>query len=601
MDRRRDRAAVAAAYAAERTAHRARVAHLDRFDARLANVRLGLAVVAAAVALASLGAGWIRVWWLLLPGIAFVGVAVVHARTLAAHRDATRRLADVERGLARIEHRWHGHGASGLAYVPAGHLSAEDLDLMGRGSLFDLVSTARTEAGERTLAEWLLSPATPDEVRARQAAVQELAGRPDLRQDLAVLGPDLPGAADTAALTAWAGTAGPKPPRWAPVVLVVLSATTLTGLGRWAVTGLPPDWLPAVVAGQALVGWLLRAGVHRAIRAVEKTARDLGLARALLARVEREAFTAPRLVALRERLTSRGQPASAEIRRLARLVDLLTSRQNQLFGPLSVVLFWATHLAWAIDRWRATSGVHVGDWFAALGELEALAALGTFAAEHPEAIYPEVLAGPPHLSGEGLAHPLLAEAVPNDVALGGDAPHLLVVSGSNMSGKSTFLRTIGLAVVMAQAGAPVCARRLVLSPLRPAATLRVQDSLQSGHSRFFAEITRLAAIVEMARRSESVGTLFLLDELLAGTNSRDRREGAVGVLAGLVSLGAIGVATTHDLALTAIADTVGQPAANAHFADQFADGGLTFDYRLRPGVVETSNALALMRAVGLDV
>ena len=603
MDGRRDRPAVTAGYRDARARLLADLAAGDRDDARLAAARLTLAGVALVLGLGAFVAARWTGWWLLVPGAVFVAVAVVHARRAARQAATTRRLSDVERGLARLEERWQGLGATTLAHLPAGHPYAEDLDIFGAGSLFDLISTARTEAGERTLAAWLLGPATPDEVQARQAAVRELAARETFRADLAVLGPEVPGAATTTAVAAWAAVARPAPPPWAPATLVVLSAASLTALTVWARTGTPPDWLAGALAAQAVVGWSLRGRVLSAIRAVETYARDLGVAAALIARVETETFASPRLVALQARLTASGTPASTEIRHLSRLVELLTSRQNQIFGPLSVLLFWATHLAWAIDRWRARAGQHVAGWFAALGELEALAALATFAAEHPDAVYPTLSGGAPALEAEGVAHPLLpvAAAVGNDVALGGAAPHLVIVSGSNMSGKSTYLRAIGVNVVLAQAGAPVCARAMRLTPLVPAGTLRVQDSLQSGQSRFFAEITKLRQIVDLARAPGGAGTLFLIDELLAGTNSHDRQQGAAGVLRGLVDFGAIGLATTHDLALTAFAGTLGPRARNMHFVDHFEDGALRFDYRLRDGVVSTSNALALMRSIGLDV
>jgi DNA mismatch repair ATPase MutS len=208
------------------------------------------------------------------------------------------------------------------------------------------------------------------------------------------------------------------------------------------------------------------------------------------------------------------------------------------------------------------------------------------------------------LEADSVSHPLLpATAVPNDVRLGGGGPHLLLVSGSNMSGKSTLLRTVGLNAVLAQAGAPVRAARFRMSPLRIGATLRIQDSLQAGKSRFFAEITRISEVVLLTdqRRHDRGGTLFLFDELLAGTNSHDRLAGATGILTGLLERGAIGLATTHDLALTAMVEGFGDRAVNVHFEDRFEHGTLTFDYRLKPGVVRTSNALALMRAVGLKV
>jgi DNA mismatch repair ATPase MutS len=188
--------------------------------------------------------------------------------------------------------------------------------------------------------------------------------------------------------------------------------------------------------------------------------------------------------------------------------------------------------------------------------------------------------------------------VPNDVTLGADAPHVLLVSGSNMSGKSTYLRTVGTNVVLALAGAPVRARRLALTPLHVGATLRIQDSLQAGKSRFYAEITRLKELADLAEGD--LPLLFLLDEILHGTNSHDRRIGAEAIVRGLVARGAIGLVTTHDLALTELAGG-GALLANAHFEDQVRDGEIAFDYTLRPGVVTHSNAIALMRAVGLRV
>jgi DNA mismatch repair ATPase MutS len=272
-----------------------------------------------------------------------------------------------------------------------------------------------------------------------------------------------------------------------------------------------------------------------------------------------------------------------------------------------------TQLAFAVERWRMRCGPAVPGWLAAVAEYEALSALGTYAAEHPEYPYPQLTDGPACFEAEGLTHPLLPpSAIPNDVRLAADGSQLLLVSGSNMSGKSTLLRTVGLNAVLAQAGAPVRATRLRMSSLQIGATLRIQDSLQAGRSRFFAEISRIREVVALADGADgtgrheapgkpSGGTLFLFDELLAGTNSHDRLAGATGILTGLLDRAAIGLATTHDLALTAMVEQLGVRAVNVHFEDRFEDGTLTFDYRLKPGVVRTSNALALMRAVGLKV
>src|SRR5215216_4764309 len=268
---------------------------------------------------------------------------------------------------------------------------------------------------------------------------------------------------------------------------------------------------------------------------------------------------------------------------------------------LSLPLLLGTHLAWAIERWRTGHGRHIRAWLLAAGDFEALASLSAYRYEHPADPFPTIAAGAPaHLDGRSLGHPLLpaARMVRNDVRLDGGT-RLIVVSGSNMSGKSTLLRTVGINAVMGLAGAPVRAESLTLTPLAIGATLRIQDSLQEGRSRFYAEITRVRELTDIANSPTPL--LFLLDELLHGTNSHDRLVGASGVLRSLVDHGAIGLITTHDLALTAIVDALQPRAANAHFEDWFDAGEMRFDYRLKPGPVTRSNALALMRAVGLDV
>jgi DNA mismatch repair ATPase MutS len=227
--------------------------------------------------------------------------------------------------------------------------------------------------------------------------------------------------------------------------------------------------------------------------------------------------------------------------------------------------------------------------------------MATFAYEHPGDPFPTLVDKGPLFEADALAHPLLPSdaAIPNDVRLGGDHSHVIVVSGSNMSGKSTLLRSVGVNVVLALAGSPVRAAALRLSPLVLGATLKVEDSLEAGRSRFYAEILRIRTIVDAARGP--VPLLFLLDEILHGTNSYDRRIGAEAIVRALAESGAIGLVTTHDLALTEVPSRLSVPSVNMHFEDRLEGGRMIFDYRMRPGVVEHSNALALMRAIGLDV
>jgi DNA mismatch repair ATPase MutS len=295
---------------------------------------------------------------------------------------------------------------------------------------------------------------------------------------------------------------------------------------------------------------------------------------------------------LRAALAGEGRPGTA--RRLAGLAALLSR------GPSAYLLAARPQLALLVERWRRAGGPGLGRALAVLGEFEALCSLAAYAWEEPGQPFPEVVEGGPCFVAEGVGHPLLprGRCVANDLRLDGEL-RLLVVSGSNMSGKSTLLRTAGVSAVLALAGAPVRAARLRLSPLAVGATLRVQDSLQAGVSRFQAEVLRVRQLLDLAKGSPPL--LFLLDELFQGTNSHDRRVGAEGVIRRLVEAGALGLVTTHDLALTGIAERLGPGAANVHFEDSFAGGGLSFDYQMKPGVVRTSNGLALMRAVGIEV
>jgi hypothetical protein len=567
---------------------------------RLADGRLAMFGAGALLAWLAFDRHVVHPLWLSVPVIIFIALAIFHDRVLTARDRARRAMAFYERGLARIEDRWIGTGATGGAFQPEEHPYASDLDLFGRGSLFELLSTARLSAGERTLAEWLLGPAAVDVVLARQAAVAELRPRLDLREELALVGEEVSGWLDTSHLATWGQAAPLLTGTWPRIFGIMLALANVASLvaafaynawaGWFALTGL---------SSLAFTMWWRRR-VSQVIAASNAPAHHLHLLAEVLAVVEREAAASPRLQIVKRQLEVEGRPASWRIRELQRLVDMLESRNNQFFAPISALLLWGTQLAWAIESWRARNGPLLREWVAAVGEFEALVSLASYAYERPADAIPEIGGTGPVFHGEGLAHPLIASAraVPNDVQLDADS-RVLVVSGSNMSGKSTLLRTVGVAAVMAQAGAPVRARRLILSTLAIGATLRIQDSLQAGRSRFFAEITRLRSIVDQT--SGPLPVMFLLDELLAGTNSHDRRVGAQSVVQGLVDRGAIGLVTTHDLALAELADTLGVGARNVHFSDTFEGGEIHFDYTMRPGVVQTSNALELMRAIGLIV
>ncbi len=599
---------------------RRREADLGRFERLVGNARVGLLLLALLLGWLAIGAQVVSAWWLAVPVVPSVVLLFVHEAVTRRLRRAGRAAEFYESGIARIDNLWKGKGRPGTRFLDEHHPYAADLDLFGPGSLFELLCTARTRAGEDTLASWLLAPARPDFVRARQEAVAELRPLLDLREELYLLAAEVPAGVDFAAVVAWGQAPPLLAPGWLRYVALALGTLSLLSVTGWLamVFGVPADAVPggailervgyllplSVLLAQGLFVLWHGTRVQQVLRVVERRARDLGLLASLLARLEQTPFASARLrelkATLEEEVGGRGLPPSRRVARLGNLVELLDSRRNQFFAPIAFLLLWGTQIAYAIERWRGASGGAVGGWLAAAGEFEALCALAAYAFENPDDPFPELVDEGPLYDGEGLGHPLVPRAVMvvNDLHLSADM-RVSVVSGSNMSGKSTYLRTAGVNAVLAQAGAPVRARRLRLSPLAVGATLRIQDSLQEGRSRFYAEVLRVRQVVELTRGP--LPLLFLLDEIFAGTNSHDRRLGAEAVVTGLVRAGAVGLVTTHDLSLTHIVDRVAPRGANIHFADRFEGGVMKFDYRVHEGVVRHSNALALMRAVGLEV
>jgi hypothetical protein len=556
-------------------------------------------------------AGGVCAWWVLGPSAAhpawllgaiagFVALIVVHDRYLRKSQRAERAVRLYESGCERLAGRWMGQGEAGERFLDADHLYAADLDLFGQGSLFERLCVARTRVGEATLAEWLSVPASTGEVGARQSAVAELAPDLDLREEFALVGSDVAAGMHPDALRAWGEGTVEGDLRPLRITAACSAGFTLVAIGGWLGGILGPIPLEVMLVLQSVFAIVVRGRVRRAIREAEEPCRDLVLMAELLARLEAPTFQAPLLQEIQSRLARSGTPAAQRIAQLRRQLEMLDARRNQLFAPIGALFLWSTQWALAVESWRAVSGPDLGSWIDAIGKAEALLCLAGFRYENPQYTFPEIASGAPRFDGQGLGHPLLQaqRCVTNDVALGGEM-QLMVVSGSNMSGKSTLLRTIGINTVLALAGAPVSARSLSLTPFAIGASIRILDSLLDGSSQFYAEIRRLKQIMELT--GGELPVLFVIDEILHGTNSHDRGIGAEAVVRGLVERGAVGLVTTHDLALARVADALAPRAVNVHFQDHLEDGAIAFDYRLRPGVVEKSNALELMRAVGLEV
>jgi hypothetical protein len=545
------------------------MARADRMHAILSYVRLALAGIAAILAWQAFVSHRVSAVWPLLPAAAFAVIALVHVRVIDRIERAGRARQLYQRGTARLDATWAGAGPDGARFLD-GHPFARDLDLFGPASLFQLLDTARTQVGEDTLAAWLRAGADIEEVRARQAAVAELAPKVDFREDLAVLAAESY-VGRTDALMQWAASPPAGLSRLHGVVFGVCAVVSASLVALVLMERAPSTALLFWILVQSGIVGIWRGRILAALAHIDTAAHDLALMSALLERIEREPFKSVRLEAVRAALFGDGMPPSRRIARLESLVSMLDQATlNLLVRPIGALVVARSQLA-------------------------------TYAYEHPADPFPALVEDGALFDATALAHPLIGErvAVRNDVQLGGSSPRALLVSGSNMSGKSTLLRAVGVNVVLALAGAPVRATSVTMSRLALGATLRVDDSLQAGHSRFYAEILRIRAIVDLAKGPQAL--LFLLDEIFGGTNSYDRRIGAEAIVRVLVDAGAIGLVTTHDLALTGLVAGSNSRVANVHFEDRIENGSMVFDYRMRPGVVERSNALELMRAIGLDV
>jgi hypothetical protein len=591
---------------------------------------------------------------------AFIVLAAVHDRRLRELRRAEELRHIAEEGLARLDRDWDRLPLPSEPPRDRGLPLARDLDLYGRASLFHLLGTAHTPAAKAILRDWLEGAAPPAEVQARQAAVAELAGLLDFRQglELEVRGmerhpPDCEPFLRWAEEDPWLLR---RPALlWTARIAAALTLAALAAVPAWGWTPL----LAMTLAGFGL-SYALRGEVAARLDRVAARRDEMLLYAAALRHAVSRSFASPRLLELAAALgasrvpsaetrwqgagrgtsgedprystegASHGSPgagpppASAESPSpppggraraahewLAVLEGRLSLADARHSAPLHFLLqtlvLWDFHVLARLEDWQRAAGRAARRWLLSLGEIEALAALGALRFDNPGWCLPEVAAGQPEVAARDLGHPLLppARRVGNDVTVG-PAGSFLLVTGSNMSGKSTLLRAIGINAVLAQAGGPACAAALRLPPLRLATSILVEDSLAGGISFFLAELLRIKQVVAAATAAEGEGVtlLYLLDEVLRGTNSAERQIAVRRVLKYLLAHGTLGAISTHDLQLAAGAG-LAQAARPVHFRETLTAGAegprMTFDYRLRPGPATTTNALELLRQVGLDL
>jgi hypothetical protein len=622
----RGAAQIASEYEARRIRFSAEADELGRRSHRVGNLR-GATFVGALVAFgdALFGSDSPLSWVIGIACVLVFAGLVFHHATVVEKENHKRRWARVnESAVARSSDAWRTLAARGDSVRPQNHPYADDLDLFGPGSLYQRISVAHTRYGERTLAGWLDTPANSKTIRARQGAVRALSSELEFRQALEAESLAIverrgrePGTfaigegPDPEALLRWAES----PPvllgkLWVRVLAWALPLATIAGLVLSFGFGYGMIHWGAPLLLELAVLYLVRQPAAETFTAVSATEGAFLRYGAMLELVEKLGADSEWVQARQAELRDpEGISPSRSMRTFRSRVGWYDLRHNGMVYPfINALLLWDVHCTLALESWKAHSGRHARRWFQVLGEMEAMSSLAGLLHDEPTYCLPEVHEGNGdgsprargHFEAEGLGHPLISASrrVTNDVpALEGG--HALLVTGSNMSGKSTFLRSIGVACVLAFAGGPVCARRLSLSRCRVGTSIRVSDSLASGVSHFYAEIEKLKAVVDATELGEPV--LFLLDEILHGTNSRERQVGARWVLAELLERGAFGIVTTHDMELCRLTPELMEHVTQAHFRESVKDEQMTFDYQLRQGPVTAGNALRLMQLVGLGV
>jgi hypothetical protein len=540
----------------------------------------------------------------------FILIAVAYF-LLGAKRKRDRLLRMVlhyDRALERYTGTNVQSGNTGLDFRTEDHRYDHDLSILGTHSLFGALDSVRTGVGQWGLAELLLGNRgqTRETILAHRAAVQELTTRNDLRESIAMLGETRFQQVSAAYLDRWIDNTPAVFPSWVRISLCcttsIILITALLGIAHV----LPWDTLrPALFLTFAVQGSIALSVRKRVLPLLDKSshlASQMGLFRDALTLLNLQNFTAPKLQEL-QGATATPRGAIGLLNKLQGHFTVVEQRSKEWFLIPSLIFCAGTHAAMSIATWKRDNAVAMKQWMAVWADFEALSAVATFAYEHPDYIYPEVLEdGTAVFEATALTHPLLSpEAVANNIELN-EQTRLYLISGSNMAGKSTLMRSIGVNVVLANAGAPIRATAARISPFVLGASIALTDSLAEGRSKFLAEVERLQSILQAARNEDTQQrVLFLIDEIFSGTNSLDRKLAAEAVVRELLRHGAIGALSTHDITITEMADAPALHAVNVHMASPDADDPLAFDYILKPGINQSSNALAIVRMIGVDV
>jgi len=575
---------------------------LTRRDQRFVRFRVAIFVMAVGLAILCLGdPDYVSWWWISIPALLFFSLLPFHQACIKRLKRAQAVSGFHASRLRRLDREFGADVSNGSEFMNDLHPWTQDLDVFGPGSLFQLLNECRTQPGRRKLAEWLQTISDGDTIRLRQARTQGLKNELALRESLACVPDSAQWETAEHLLMEWVQESAQPMPWWIVAWSLLIGVIAIPVIVLVLMEILSLKMLLLVVLLQAPAISMTRRqikSVAQRMDNVDSALRQFGLVMDVF---ERHSVDEPAIRDLQNRFHSESETASQAIRRLSQLTQWLNNAtRNQFFAPIAWACGLFVLLTFLLERWRLKHGRDVADWLETTACLEASLSVAGYCFDHPQDCLPVISDTQPELIAEQVGHPLLKESacVRNSVSLTSDKP-LLLISGSNMSGKSTFLRSLGASVVLTLCGSVVRAKSFRTYPFQLATAMRVSDSLQEGRSLFFTVVRRLKTVVDLTEQPRIV--LFLLDEILNGTNSHDRRRGAEAVIRSLVARHALGIVTTHDLALTKIAESMSDQAVNKHFEDKITDGQMTFDYTLRDGVVERSNAIELMRMLGLDV
>ena len=505
--------------------------------------------------------------------------------------------------LKRLKGEWKEFLDRGDSFEMEEHNFSKDLDIFGQGSLYQWISTANTYIGKRRLAKMLTNPCRDKEqIEKRQAAIQELAQKRWWRQRLQAEG-ILMGEEDQAIeqLLEWSENDHPLYSRtWVRIIVRLLPVITIITMLLAFSTNLLVRYIPLLFL--ILHFFLLSFDVKKRtqeLALIYQCKNSIKVYGRILRHLEKIHFQSEYLCTLKEKLIDdRGITAVEQLKKLEGIVDQILNRNNMAFFPINLLVLWDYQCMLAVEDWKRQGGPMLRKYLEVIGEVEGLTSLALIGYDYPQWAMPKITKAPSRFTAKAIGHPLLThKQVCNDVGI--DAPtKVLLITGSNMSGKSTLLRTLGINLVLAYAGAPVCAKSMECSRMDIYTCMRISDNLEKSISSFYGELLRIRKIVEATKEERQV--FFLLDEIFKGTNSEDRHIGAKMLIRQLYHNNAIGLVSTHDLELGELEKESEEVVKNYHFQEHYQDNQIYFDYKLRPGISTTRNALYLMKMAGVE-